>query len=423
MRPILRNATIAGSIAALLIVTGTGARARGRVGAPETAGQVPQQQPPTFRSAVQAVRTDAIVRDAKGNFVGNLTKDDFEVYEDGVKQDIVWLEKVQGGRVFAPAPLPQRPREEGIILPPPPASTNTASRVFVFFVDDLHLSFGETSRLRGLFSKIARELVHDGDQFAMVSTGPSSIAIDLTYDRKQLESMIGRITGGGLAPSDIITAPQTAEGPSEVRYRAHVAFATALDLIAKLEKITDRRKAVVYVSEGYDFNPFADARSGEDPAFAASAGQARQMADQQSSDPSRQGPAFADADLARELSELTRAANRANATIYTIDPRGLSGGPDLSENLSPTVWQDYIRKAHDSLRVLAENTGGFAVVDQNDLSGALKKIDADTSDYYMLAYYPTNPDPLKRTRQIEVRVTRKGLTVWSRRSYALKPTK
>jgi VWFA-related protein len=235
--------------------------------------------------------------------------------------------------------------------------------------------------------------------------------------------MIGRITGGGLAPSDIITAPQTAEGPSEVRYRAHVAFATALDLIAKLEKITDRRKAVVYVSEGYDFNPFADARSGEDPAFAASAGQARQMADQQSSDPSRQGPAFADADLARELSELTRGANRANATIYTIDPRGLSGGPDLSENLSPTVWQDYIRKAHDSLRVLAENTGGFAVVDQNDLSGALKKIDADTSDYYMLAYYPTNPDPLKRTRQIEVRVTRKGLTVWSRRSYALKPTK
>jgi hypothetical protein len=70
--------------------------------------------------------------------------------------------------------------------------------------------------------------------------------------------------------------------------------------------------------------------------------------------------------------------------------------------------------------VLAEETGGIAVVNQNNFDKALKRIDAETSDYYVLGYYSTNPDPLKRTRKIEVKVTKPGLTVWSRTSYSLR---
>ena len=108
---------------------------------------------------------------------------------------------------------------------------------------------------------------------------------------------------------------------------------------------------------------------------------------------------LAESDLVRELAELTRAANRANATFYTIDPRGLVAGQDLDEEVPTQDWNDYVRETQDSLRVLAEQTGGIAVVNQNDFDKALKRIDAETSDYYVLGYYSSNPDPLKRTRK------------------------
>jgi VWFA-related protein len=130
---------------------------------------------------------------------------------------------------------------------------------------------------------------------------------------------------------------------------------------------------------------------------------------------------LSESDLIRELSELTRAANRANATIYTIDPRGLVAGPDMDAEVNTQEWNAYVRDTQDSLRTLAEETGGIAVVNQNDFDKALKKIDGETSDYYVLGYYSKNPDPLKRTRRIEVRTTRQGVNVWSRTAYSLRP--
>ena len=106
----------------------------------------------------------------------------------------------------------------------------------------------------------------------------------------------------------------------------------------------------------------------------------------------KQSEQFADADLARELGELTRQANRANVTMYTIDPRGLVGMGDIDEQVDPRQWSEFVRKSQDSLRVIAEETGGIAVVNQNDFSKALKRIDAETSDYYVLGYYSKNPD-------------------------------
>ena len=135
----------------------------------------------------------------------------------------------------------------------------------------------------------------------------------------------------------------------------------------------------------------------------------------------RSSQQFADADLARELSDLTRAANRANTSFYTIDPRGLVGGPDLDEKVDPVEWGNYVRKSQDSLRVIAEETGGYAVVNQNDFDKALKRIDAETSDYYVIGYYSINPDPTKKNRQVEVKSKRSNVSVWARNSYSLKP--
>ena len=374
---------------------------------------------PTFRVAIDLVTTDVIARDDTGQFVADLKKDDFQIFEDGVRQEIATFTLVHGGRVLNQLLPPPPPPQEGIILPPARPPNDTAGRILLFFVDDLHLDFGNTPRLRQLFQKIAKELVHEGDMFGVVSTGTSSIAIDLTYDRKRMDEAIKKMTGGALKPSDIIESGQGPNGPTELRYRAHVAFSTAYDMVNNLEKIHNRRKAVIYVSNGYDFNPFEGARYG-DPNIL---GQKRDTSmPGQDYDPfTRQSNEFADADLVRELSELTRAANRANATLYTIDPRGLVAGADLDQNVDPTEWANYVRKSQDSLRTLADLTGGFAVVNQNDFDKALKRIDNETSDYYVVGYYSTNPDPTKRTRKLEIKTMRERVNVWSRTAYSLKP--
>jgi VWFA-related protein len=401
------------------------------------AGQTDQpQEKPTFRVQIDMVTNDVVVKDEKGNFVPNLTKDDFEIYEDGVKQDIASMELIHGGRATNMLAPPPAAAPEGIILPPVrQTNSDVSGRIFLFFVDDLHLQFHNTGRVRDLFKKIAKNLVHDGDMFGIVSSGPSSIAIDMTYDRNRLDEAIKKIAGNELKPSDIIQGPSGSEGPSEVRYRAHVAFSTVEDTLNNLEKVHNRRKALVYVSDGYDFNPFQDARLGNmDPnspfqqnEFAKSQNQVNQQNGQTGVDPmtqqQQQSEEFADADLARELADLTRTANRANVTIYSIDPRGLVGMGDIDEQVDPSQWNDYIRKSQDSLRVLADETGGIAVVNQNDFDKALKKIDADSSDYYVLGYYSKNPDPTKRRRIVDVRVTRSGqkYSVVARKEYVTKP--
>src|SRR5207248_2968024 len=115
------------------------------------------------------------------------------------------------------------------------------------------------------------------------------------------------------------------------------------------------------------------------------------------------GEEFADAELSRQLIELTQDANRANATFYAIDPRGLVGPlGNPSDNVDPREWRNFVMKAQSSLRVLAEETGGVAVVNTNDFEKALKRIDAETSDYYVLGFYSNDPDPKKRARKLEL---------------------
>jgi VWFA-related protein len=384
----------------------------------------PAQQPtgkdqqPTCRRTIEFVTMDAIVRNDRDQFVADLTKDEFEIFEDGVKQNIKSMTLVHGGRVHNLLAPPPAPTQEGIILPPSRPRNDAAGRIFLIIVDDLHLEFRNTGRIRDLFRRISKNLIHEGDMFSIVSTGPSSLAVDPTYDRRVLDDSIKKISGNGLKPSDVIQGAEGAEGPSEVRYRAHVAFSTANDMLRQMERITNRRKAVVWVSNGFDFDPFAQSRLGEDPVFGGRFGQTREEG-QQIRDQFNKGQVFADADLARELGELTRTANRANATIYTIDPRGLVAGADLDEQLDPVEYGEHVRKTQDSLRVLAEETGGIALVNQNDFDRGLKRIDAETSDYYMLGYTSSNPDPTRRTRKIEVKVVRPGMRVISRTSYSL----
>jgi hypothetical protein len=165
-----------------------------------------------------------------------------------------------------------------------------------------------------------------------------------------------------------------------------------------MEGVRGRRKALVYFSEGIDYDindPFSnrDATTIIDSTRAAIA-----------------------------------AATRANVAFYGVDVRGLGAGSetgievqsfpeDPTLGLNSSALANEVRLGQDSLRVLSDETGGFAVVNNNDVQGAFARLVEENSSYYVLGYYPSNERRDGRFRRIEVRVNKPGLTVKARRGY------
>lgn len=389
----------------------------GRLDAAQTQGGEP-----TFRSVIAGVSTDVIARDKAGKFVSDLTKDDFEVREDGVVQTLSSFSLVHGGRTFNLLSPSAEAAPEGIVLPARRRPVeDTAGRVLVVLVDDVHFEPEYTPHVRRLITEISANLLHDGDLVAMVSSGPSSISTGLTYDRKLFAAAGEKIRGSGLTASDIFKMLDTSQGPADVRNRAQMAFYTAYELLRDLEQIGNKRKALLYISTGYDFDPFAEGRASSDRIMGGRfSDPIRFLYKDQDNPYFSLGKATADIDLYAYMRELALSANRANVSIYSIDPRGLAGVVDAGQYIDQSEWRTYLQKTQSTLRFMAEQTGGFAVVNVNDFASEFKRIDAETSDYYILGFSSSNPDPLHRVRQLDVSVRRPGVTVAARRGYSLK---
>jgi hypothetical protein len=177
--------------------------------------------------------------------VPDLRADEVQVYEDGVLQKISVFLPIIGGRpmgsVATAAPPPAS--SGGLILPrtiPPP---DASGRIFIVFIDDLHLQAAMTPKTKELLKQIRDTLVKDSDLVGFVSSGYSSIASDIQYDyqHKRFDEAIKKTMGGGQTTDEIIKAPESQEGPAGTRYLAHVAFGTANDILQQAAKITNRR--------------------------------------------------------------------------------------------------------------------------------------------------------------------------------------
>jgi hypothetical protein len=122
----------------------------------------------------------------------------------------------------------------------------------------------------------------------------------------------------------------------------------------------------------------------------------------------------------QRLREITDDANRGNVTFYPVHARGLVVfdspiGPDRPP--SPIADTANLRTRIDSMRALAVDTDGEALVNTNNLEESLKRIADDLSSYYLLGYYSTNTKLDGRFRSITVRVKRPGVRVRARRGY------
>ncbi len=417
------------------------------------------QTTPTFRGGTDVISIDVYPRDAKGQFVPSLTRDDFQVIEDGVDQTILNFIRANGGQFYndlaTTAPVPV---SEGLILPKTAPPADTAGRIFIIFIDDLHFMASQTPNVRQMLELIRDTLVHDNDLVGFVSSGYSSIEMDPSYDyqHRRFNEVINKVMGSGPSIQEMINMSAGQDGMSELNHNVAVTFQAAFNLLRQLENIRGKVKAFIWVSNGYSLDPFKDSRLKRELQKYEQAGACDSAAEQKPTDGSQDTRAANDpckyldndisfvqnlrlsgndygfdifnrptlewksSDLMSEMAELIRSATRANTRLFTMDPRGLISSlntASMQQNLSGQEEMEFVQQTVGSLQALAENTGGIACVSTNDCRPVLQKIDNMTSDYYMIGYRSSNPDPFKVTRKIEIKVKRPGVELVPGRDY------
>lgn len=378
--------------------------------AQQAAPQAPPETPPvTFRVEVNYVEVDALVTDGDGNVVSDLTAGDFEILEDGKPQKISTFSLVNlpieraDRPLFAPAPIE------------PDVQSNTAvdGRMYVIVLDDYHVDLTRGPRVKAAMRRFIERNFGVNDLAAVVYTGGRAVdGQDFTNNPRLLLASIDKFIGRKLRSSTLERIDQfnrsagfrqqgqRVDDPMEFE-RAYQARQT-MDAIRRLAEfmsgIHGRRKTMLLVSEGLDYDIY-DVFNNRSAST-----------------------------ILEETRNAIAAATRANVSIYALDPRGLTSlGDELIETsslpddqslgLGLQSLQSELRISQDSLRVVADETGGFAVLNQNDFTDGFERMVRENSTYYMLGYYPANERRDGRYRKLEVRVKRPGLRVRARKGY------
>jgi VWFA-related protein len=411
------------------------------------AQQAPQPTTPLLRASVDQVIVDVVVTDEHGGVVPALTAEDFEVFERGERQTIgtfseVSLPLVRPLRATAPAPASDvrtnQRRPEG--------------RIYVLVLDDYHIGVGRTGAVQSAAREFLNREVQTGDLVAVVTTtGVGGAFQDFTEDASLASGAIRRFVGR--RPGETAALQKSAEDASMARAAAvqataaqqQAAAAAGADLSVSQAASTQaesafgarnadpmavRRNSTAIISDGaLPDNDDAGVEALERARITLRT--LRTVADGLGGIPGRRKAIlyFSEglpvtpraADLVDELSRATAAAARANVTVYAFDPRGLDlhlGTELLATGVSPsTQLQQQRRLSAEMLRSLAEETGGAAAVETNDLGPALQRVASESSHYYLIGYAPADAARDGRYRPIEVRVKRSGLRVSARKGY------
>ena len=434
-----------------------------------------QQQPrPTFRTEANYVRVDMYAtRDDQP--VEDLKPEEIEILEDGTPQKVATFEHVK----VRPAGPQETRVEPNTVAQSRQAAADPRARVFVIFLDTHHVQIEGSHAMRRPVVEFLDRVIGQDDLVAVMT--PEMSAADVAFGRKTaiISKMMGDDWAWGRRerlitedpkersyevcyPDEVpkaIGVPQTQGIAHEMiqRRREKLTFDALEDLIVHLAGIREERKAVLTVSEGwrlYGFNRALAAPEkvpgtqsgvrvpdGLDPIFVGEGGKLRtgrdprnvvgDAASRAECDADRQ--ALAEWDGRIRFRDLFEKANRGNVSFYTVYPRGLAAfdypigprrpppmagpGERRGNHDTPTTDSASLTARHNSLRELADNTDGLAVVNTNAIEKAMQRIVSDLTSYYLVGYYSSNTKLDGKFREITVRVKRPGVRVRARRGY------
>jgi VWFA-related protein len=333
-----------------------------------TAAQEPAPQQPIFRAKVELVRVDVSVTGRDDEPVEDLQASDFEVEEDGIAQTVETAQFIRlSGQI--PPDYKESPDIRSLDHGRAEASREDV-RLFVVFLDDYHVDKAPqiTLPLRRALETFAKQL-GTFDLVAVMEPLTPLSHVKFTRNREELLAQMHAFEGRRGEVFPVKSAAEEAQ--LTVRNLAEVRGAVTLDalnaIVTHLGGLREGRKSVLFVSQG--------------PPTGMSAS----------------SPNFA------RLQEVLRNANRGNVTIHALDPRPLG---------TVRFGGDYV------LRMLADTTGGRAIVNTNNPDSSLKHVIEDASAYYLVGYAPQRPAPNDgKFHKINVRVKRRGVQVTSRQGY------
>lgn len=325
----------------------------GAIVAHAAAPQVPQQPAPTFRGDINFVRVDAIVTDDRDQPVTDLRETDFEVLEDGKPQVIQQFKVVRIDRRPDATPRPIRDR-----IDEEREAARDDVRLFVIYLAP-SIYFRNAERARESLIRFVRTQLYASDMVAIVEHR----AIDEVWfsrDHEELARRLHRILDPFVRENTRAGPGSAGSLPGSPPLRATRALE---DLATRLAALRDGRKAIIYVGDSIG------SRSG---------------------------------DLTLDFYEMVTTLNKTNTTVYVMDTGGLTTRSNLARSIN--------------LRALAEETGGFAIVNTNNFDANLKTVAGDAAFYYLLGY--TSPAPADgKFHNIDVRVKRQQVTVRSRSGF------
>jgi VWFA-related protein len=327
---------------------------------------------PIFRGGINTVRVDVIVTDRQGNPVSDLKLEDFEIQEDGKPQKpetfrLVKIDTVTQPRHAARAAHAQRRRD---------GAADENARIFAFFLDDYHVMRDSSMSLKKpVIDFIANQLAPGDLATVMYPLTPVDAAV-LTRNHQGIINTVEKFEGRkyNYEPMNGVEQGYVFKlTPDAIEIiRRQVTLSAIRGLCTKLGSLREGRKSLILISEGFNATLPPQMRSNQPGGLVGTTGTIG--ADPFAADNNimeDRAQFSAGMELQREMQDVWDSCNRNNTAIYAVDPRGLAvGGFDITANISMRTSQNYLNASIDTLRELADNTDGRAIVNRNDLAGA-----------------------------------------------------
>jgi VWFA-related protein len=389
--------------------------------AQQPASQEPErsQQPP-IRRGINFVRVDVIVSDNKGQPILDLKPEDFSISEDGKAQTIEQFSVV---KIDNAAQVEDRPASS--IRNDYDEEREAARpdvRLFVILLDDYHVRRGNAMGVRRPLIDFLQNQVGPADLIALMYPLTPVSDIRFSRDRDALMGAIERFEGRKFdyQPKNQFEE-QYAFYPASVveRIRNQVTMGALKAAAVRMGGLReDGRKSIIFVSEGFTGtlppqlnDPVASMPGLGNPTR-------RRPTPDVSNTQTDRVEFMNTVDLNNDMRDVFEVANRQNTSIYAVDPRGLGTFEyDINEGVGQSSDRRALNSSLDTLRVLADNTDGRAILNRNDLAVGMRQIIRDSSAYYLLGYTSTQAPTDGKFHKIEVKVARRGVDVRARKGY------